>query len=107
MDCSGSQAYKVCVNAAAAGACDERLEVPVGSWQVLTIEVYQRMRTKLTSLPTRVQMYMGGYCKGTSAEVWVDDVAFVVDSDAPAACPAISGELLASNCWRLSVCHRE
>ncbi len=74
----------MCVNAASAGACDERLDVAVGSWEVLTIDVYQRMLTKLGTVPARVKMFMGGLCKGAATEVWVDNVMFMVNGAAPA-----------------------
>ncbi len=81
VDCPGQAVYKLCVNAASVGACDERVDVPVGRWEVLTLDVHQRMLTKLGSVPPRLTMYMGGYSKGSASEAWVDDLLYFVNDD--------------------------
>ncbi len=79
----------MCINAASVGACDDRIDLPVGSWEVVTLEVHQRMLTKLGTVPARLRLFMGGYCKGGAAEAWVDDLLYFVNDGVPAACPAI------------------
>ncbi len=59
-------AQQVCINAATDVVyCDERLEVPVGSWEVVHIDVFERFMDKLGPRVLSTVMYQTWFIQAT------------------------------------------